>query len=77
AELRSQVESKIEGLKTVINSDDTPAMKQQSEELGQLLQQVGASMYQEAGPGAPPPPDSDEPPAGGDEDVIDAEFSEA
>ena len=77
AELRSQVESKIEGLKTVINSDDTPAMKKQSEELGQLLQQVGASMYQGAGPGAPPPPDSDEPPAGGDEDVIDAEFSEA
>jgi len=77
AELRSQVESKIEGLKTALSGNDTAAMKQQAEELGQLLQQVGASMYQEAGPGAPPPPDGDQPPAGDDEDVIDAEFSEA
>jgi len=82
--LRSDTESKIEALKNALESGDTNTIRQLTEELGEQLQQVGASMYQEAGPDAPPPP----PPEGGapfegegngegDEDVIEGEFSEA
>jgi len=77
SDLRAQVESKIESLKTALNDNDVQAMRQQSEALGQLLQQVGASMYQGAGPSASAPPEGEEPSGGSDEDVIDAEFSEA
>jgi molecular chaperone DnaK len=77
SDLRSQVEAKIGLLKTALNDNDVSGMRQHSEQLGQLLQQVGASMYQGAGPGATAPPEGEAPSAdGGDEEVIDAEFSE-
>jgi len=76
-ELRSQVESGIETLKTAIGNNDIAAMRQQSNDLGQLMQKVGASMYQETDPNASAPPESDQSADGSDEDVIDAEFSEA
>jgi hypothetical protein len=39
------------------------------------MQQVGAAMYQQAGPSESPPPGG-EPPKGGEEDVVEGEFSE-
>jgi molecular chaperone DnaK len=78
ANLRSDTEAKIEALKTVLQGGDVNAIRQRTDELSQMLQQVGAAMYQEAGPGTPPPPPpGGEPPTGGDEDVIEGEFSEA
>jgi molecular chaperone DnaK len=78
ANLRSDTEAKIEALKQALQGSDINAIRQRTEELSQMLQQVGASMYQEAGPDAPPPPPpGDEPPASDDEDVIEGEFSEA
>ncbi len=78
ANLRSDAEAKIEALKQALQGSDVNAIRQRTEELSQMLQQVGAAMYQEAGPGTPPPPPpGDEPPSGGDEDVIEGEFSEA
>jgi molecular chaperone DnaK len=78
ANLRSDTESKIEALKTALQGSDVNAIRRRTSELSQALQQVGASMYEGAGPGAPPPPSGDErPPAGDDEDVIEGEFSEA
>jgi len=74
--LRSEMEVKIEALKNALQSGDTSAIRQNTDELSQVMQQVGAAMYQEAGPGAPPPPGS-EPPGGGEEDVVEGEFSEA
>jgi molecular chaperone DnaK len=76
AHLRSEMEAKIEALKSALQGSDVNAIRQHSSELNQVVQQVGAAMYQEAGPGAPPPP-ADKPPAGGEEDVIEGEFSEA
>jgi molecular chaperone DnaK len=70
------MEVKIEALKNALQSGDTSAIRQHTDELNQVMQQVGAAMYQEAGPGAPPPPGS-EPPGGGEEDVVEGEFSEA
>jgi molecular chaperone DnaK len=78
--LRSEAEAKIEALKNALQSDDVAAMRRQAEELGQVIQQLGASMYEGAGPGAPPPPGGQAPEGGeapGDaEDIIDGEFSE-
>jgi len=75
SDLRSDAEAKIEALKSALQGSDVGAIRRRADELSQVIQQVGAAMYQEAGPGAPPPP-GDEPPEGGEEDVIEGEFSE-
>jgi len=78
ANLRSETEAKIEALRSALQGGDVNAIRQRMDELSQMLQQVGAAMYQEAGPEAPPPPEGgDEPPGGGEEEVIEGEFSEA
>jgi molecular chaperone DnaK len=78
ANLRSETEAKIEALRSALQGSDVNAMRQRMDELSQMLQQVGAAMYQEAGPEASPPPGGgDEPPEGGEEEVIEGEFSEA
>ena len=76
AHLRSETEAKIEALKNTLQSGDASAMRQHADELNQVLQQVGAAMYQEAGPGTSPPPEG-ESPGDGEEDVVEGEFSEA
>ncbi len=76
--LRSETEAKIEALKSALQKGDTSTVRQRTDELSQMMQQVGASMYQGAGPGTPPPPGSEPPEGGeGEEDVIEGEFSEA
>jgi len=81
ANLRSETEAKIEALKTALQGSDVNAIRQRADELNQVMQQVGAAMYQGAEPGAPPPggepPSGAEPSGDGDEDVIEGEFSEA
>ncbi len=74
--LRSEAEAKVEALKSALQGSDVGAIRRCTEELSQVVQQVGAAMYQEAGPDTPPPPEG-EPPEGGEEDVIEGEFSEA
>ncbi|MCK4472138.1 MAG: Hsp70 family protein, partial [Anaerolineae bacterium] len=75
SDLRSDAEAKIEALKSALQGSDVSTIRRRADELSQVIQQVGAAMYQEAGPGAPPPP-GDESPEGGEEDVIEGEFSE-
>jgi len=75
SDLRSDAEAKIEALKSALQGSDVSAIRRRADELSQVIQQVGAAMYQEAGPGASPPP-GDESPEGGEEDVIEGEFSE-
>ena len=74
--LRSEAEAKVEALKSALQGSDVGAIRRCTEELSQVVQQVGAAMYQEAGPDTPPPPEG-EPPGSGEEDVIEGEFSEA
>jgi len=78
ADLRSETEAKVKVLKDALQGSDVDAIRRSTEELSQAIQQMGAAMYQEAGPGMPPSPGSEgEPPAGGEEEVVEGEFSEA
>ncbi|HEX7974167.1 MAG TPA: molecular chaperone DnaK, partial [Anaerolineales bacterium] len=79
-EVKTQTEEAIGKVKDVMGKDDLEAIKRETENLGQIVQKMGASFYQQpggpgaAGPGTetPPPP----PPEGssGPEDVVDGEF---
>jgi molecular chaperone DnaK len=75
--LRSDVESKAQALRDVIESGDVGILQQRTDELSQALQQMGAAMYQGDGAAAPPPPEGESSSAENDEDVIEGEFSEA
>ena len=87
-DMKKQVEDGIAAVKAVKDGDDTEAIKKATEELGQTLQKMGASMYQQppsAGPGTeaganpqggevPPQEPPSEGGSGGGEDVVDGEF---
>ena len=68
-EMRGDVESKIAALKESLNGDDTELIKQQTTELGEAMQQVGAAVYQETE--QTPPPDGETPPPSGDDGADD------
>jgi molecular chaperone DnaK len=62
-----------------MDKDDLDAIRKGTEDLSQIIQQVGASMYQETQAAGEtkesPPPDSEgQTPPSGDEDVVDGEF---
>jgi molecular chaperone DnaK len=79
AELKSEIEGKVEATKKALEQDDLEAIKQASTELNEAIQQVGTQMYGQPGaegPGAPPPGDGGQP-GPDDEDVVEGEYSEA
>jgi len=89
-EMKSQVEDKVASLREIMGRDDAEAINKALDELNQVLQQVGASAYQQAGPQAGPPPGGPPPGAPGEEngpgtgsapdggeDVVDGEFHSA
>jgi molecular chaperone DnaK len=83
AETKSKVEAEVANVKRTLGSDDAAAIKGATEQLFQVVQQIGANVYQqgapEAGPatgGEEPGPDAGQKP-GGDEDVVDGEFRNA
>ena len=77
ADMRADVEAKAAVVREAMGQDDAVAMRQSTEELMQVVQQLGAAAYQqgapEASPGEPAPEDQ---PPGDDEDVIEGEFTE-
>ncbi len=75
ADLKSQVEEKIAKVREAMNSNDLQSIQRASEDLNQVLQQVGAAAYQQSGPAAGAP-GSDQGPTSG-EDVVDGEFRSA
>ncbi len=77
-DLKKMVEEKAANVRQVMTSDDAEAIKKATEELTQVVQQLGAAAYQQGGPqaGSPPPGDQPQPPFGG-EDVVDGEFHSA
>jgi molecular chaperone DnaK len=93
ADIRSKVEAEVAKVKQVQNSDNTDEIRKASDALAQVVQQIGASVYQQQGPaagsGTPPPPGSDGGPEGpggsgngpeggsNGEDVVDGEFRNA
>jgi molecular chaperone DnaK len=86
ADLRKKVEDAVVTLRQTMTQEDAAAMRRDSEALGQLIQQVGTSLYQQPGggqpgsgptgenpQGGPSGPQSGDKPDGG-EDVVDGEF---
>jgi molecular chaperone DnaK len=83
ADTKSKVEAEVANVKKTLESDDATAIKSATDQLFQVVQQIGASVYQQgeppAGPttgGEEPGPDGGQKP-GGDEDVVDGEFRNA
>ena len=86
AELRKQVEDAVAKLRQTMNQEDVSAIRRDTEALGQLIQQVGTSLYQQQGggqpggtPGGENPQDGPSGPQSGGkgdggEDVVDGEF---
>jgi molecular chaperone DnaK len=84
ADVKSEIEPKINALKTAMGGRDVADIKQKTDELMQSLQKVGEKMYQQAGAGTPPPPGGDsgeqgggqQGPGGGGSDTVEGEFRE-
>ncbi|HTX79050.1 MAG TPA: molecular chaperone DnaK [Longilinea sp.] len=85
ADLKKQVEEAMEKVKSVKDGDDAEAITRAAEELGQVLQKLGASMYQQPGAAGPGPsagtgPEASGPsneggqPGSSGDDVVDGEF---
>ncbi len=79
ADVKSRTEERIEAVRRVMDSEDTAAIRRETEALAQQLQTLGASMYQQrqeaAAQGGTQQPSSDG--AGEGEDVIEGDYSEA
>jgi molecular chaperone DnaK len=79
-DVKSDVEAKIQAVRDALAGSDVALIKSRADELGQAMQQIGASMYQQA-PGAAPGPDQATGQPGGDggpsgDDVVEGEFEE-
>ncbi len=84
ADMKQQVEESVQKVRDAMNSDDVETIKRASDDLGQVLQKMGASMYQqpetggEAGPQGGQDGGQQAPPSGdGGDDVVDGEFKTA
>jgi molecular chaperone DnaK len=79
--VKSDVEAKIQAVRDALGGSDTELIKRRADELGEAMQQIGASMYEQA-PGAAPGPDDQatgQPEDGGGpsgDDVVEGEFEE-
>jgi len=82
ADLKTEVEGKLEAVKTATKGSDLDALKRSMDELNDSLQKIGQHIYQTPGDGSAQGPDAG---AGGkpgsqpgqdDADVVDAEYKE-
>jgi molecular chaperone DnaK len=83
ADVRSKVESEVADVKKALETEEPARIKSATEQLYQVIQQIGASVYQQGGPQAGPEtgapeqgPEGGQQP-GGDDDVVDGEFRNA
>ena len=75
---KSQTQEKIEVLRQAMEGEDIDALRAANDDLAQFIQALGAQMHQQQGAGEPEPdPASEAKRSPDDEDVVDAEFSEA
>ncbi|MBZ0285599.1 MAG: molecular chaperone DnaK [Anaerolineae bacterium] len=78
---RKQTQEKMDGLRKAMEGDDLEKIKAATDALSQQVQTLGASMYQQPTAAAPGTEDGaaqgGNPQKGPDEDVVDAEFTEA
>ncbi len=77
ADVKSKVEDQVAKVREVLDGEDTETIRKETEELNQIIQQIGAAAYQQDQPETPPSTDeaSDETEPGPEgEDVVDGEF---
>jgi molecular chaperone DnaK len=81
-ELKTQVEDEIGKVRQALGGDDTEQIRQATESLMQVVQQIGAAAYQQSEPqagdggaGAPPGPEAGPDDESG-EDVVEGEFQD-
>jgi molecular chaperone DnaK len=81
ADLKQKAEEKIKSVRDAINANNTNDIKRTMQELSDILQQIGAVIYQQGqgqqqGPdgGAPPPPPGGDKPS--DDGTVEGEFRE-
>jgi molecular chaperone DnaK len=72
-DIRSEIEAKTAEVKQAAQGEDVAAIKSATEALGQVIQKIGASVYQG---GATPPGGEAGPSNAGDPDVVDGEVKE-
>jgi molecular chaperone DnaK len=84
ADTKSKVEAEIANVKKALEGDDPVKIKSATDQLFQVIQQIGASVYQQGGPQAGPTAGGSEPgpgdggqKPGGDDNVVDGEFRNA
>jgi len=77
ADIKSEIEAKVAEVRKVVDGEDLEAMKAATEELGQMIQKIGASAYEsQAAPSGEPEPDAGPSSGENGEDVIDGEVHE-
>ena len=76
AEVKADVETKLEALKTAAKGNDVSALKRTMDEFNDALQQVGQHIYQGAGAQAGPAEPGQGEAAKPDDNVVDADYRE-
>ncbi|MFQ5886143.1 MAG: molecular chaperone DnaK [Anaerolineae bacterium] len=74
SDVRSEVEAKVKEVREAMQGKDVPLIRRKTEELGQVLQKIGARMYEAAGGPTPPPEGEQKPPE--EEGTVEGEFRE-
>jgi len=83
ADVKQEIDAKIANVKSALQGQDVNAIRNAMQELSQVMQKVGASVYQQ--PGQPPPggeepggeePGGEEPGGGEEEGTVEGEFRE-
>lgn len=79
-EVKTKVNDKIAEVRNILEDEnaDSETLNRVADELGQVIQEIGAAAYQQqpgAGPEGPPPPEGQSGPD--DEDIVDGEFRNA
>jgi molecular chaperone DnaK len=72
--LHQEVESKVAAVRSALQGSDIEAIRRASQELSDVMQKVGAAVYQQQPP--PPPPGGQPPPGEGGEGTVEGEFRE-
>jgi len=79
SDLRQQVDGKIAAVRSALQGKDVNYIKSTMQELSEVMQRIGAAIYQQAGTPPPPPPPGGEPgpeTRGPEEGTIEGEFRE-
>ncbi len=73
-DLKGKVEEQVAKVRQVMNSDDAATIRKETEALNQIVSQIGAAAYQQAGPTPEQPGDGGGSQGPEGEDVVDGEY---